>query len=322
MAARDPVLTEYAGLLRDLGRSRSSLDNFDHAARRFQRWLDAEKLTAAEVGPRDIMRYFNGGGRWDKYAAATKRLDYTMVKAAYRYAEDPDDGPPLVERTPFRRRVEPPKVELPKPKSPDVEALRKMKREASRLSWRHQLLFMLFVFTGMRSDEVARLTWEDIDLDEGIMEFKGAKTGKYRRVPLHPELRDLLSRCPTRDTKLRRRSVDMLSDKPAKVVMAEIGKRTGPVLWTSRGGHAYTAHSLRCVLVPAFAVDGWTSRMLGRRAVETTLARNGVDSTVRDELLGHAHRTMGAKHYQTVSDDDLKDAVSRMYQVETGGEGL
>jgi integrase len=240
MAARDPVLTEYAGLLRDLGRSRSSLDNFDHAARRFQRWLDAEKLTAAEVGPRDIMRYFNGGGHWDKYAAATKRLDYTMVKAAYRYAEDPDDGPPLVERTPFRRRVEPPKVELPKPKSPDVEALRRMKRDASRLSWRHQLLFALLVYTGMRTDEIARLCWEDIDLDEGMMEFQGAKTGKYRRVPLHPELRDLLSRVPACGTKVRQRKVDLLGDKPAKVFQAEIGERSGPVLWKSRGGSGAT----------------------------------------------------------------------------------
>ncbi|MBL9194332.1 MAG: tyrosine-type recombinase/integrase [Opitutaceae bacterium] len=51
----------------------------------------------------------------------------------------------------------------------------------------------LLVFTGMRVDEARRLTWGDVDFENGRIRVQGTKTDTSRRtIPMIPECRDFL----------------------------------------------------------------------------------------------------------------------------------
>lgn len=52
-------------------------------------------------------------------------------------------------------------------------------------------------FAGIRPTECSRLTWADIDLEDGIISVRGrqAKTGGTRHIELHPALRSWLTAC-------------------------------------------------------------------------------------------------------------------------------
>jgi integrase len=84
-------------------------------------------------------------------------------------------------------------------------------------------LYAVAVYTYARSNELAALTWDDVDLEHGVIhitksidretrEVKGTKTGTTRRLPIEPALAPVLLR-------LR-----------AEIVQAR-GKRAKHVLW-------------------------------------------------------------------------------------------
>jgi integrase len=66
-------------------------------------------------------------------------------------------------------------------------------------------LYAAAVYTYARSNELAALTWTDVDLDHGVIHItksidretrkvKGTKTGTTRRIPIEPALRQVLER--------------------------------------------------------------------------------------------------------------------------------
>jgi integrase/recombinase XerD len=49
--------------------------------------------------------------------------------------------------------------------------------------------------TGMRSDEIRRMRWEDVRFDQGAITIPKTKVHKPRTIPLHPELAEALRQC-------------------------------------------------------------------------------------------------------------------------------
>ncbi len=56
--------------------------------------------------------------------------------------------------------------------------------------WREywKLVFELYLYTGGRKEEIASLTWGDIDLDREVVVFRNTKASQEREVPLHPAI--------------------------------------------------------------------------------------------------------------------------------------
>ncbi len=52
--------------------------------------------------------------------------------------------------------------------------------------------------TGMRKNEILKLTWERIDLTHGFISLPKTKNGERRDVPINQTLRETLDRCPRR----------------------------------------------------------------------------------------------------------------------------
>lgn len=50
-------------------------------------------------------------------------------------------------------------------------------------------LVLTAVYTGMRLGEIERLTWDDIDFESGTITVLKSKSKKFRKIPLHKELR-------------------------------------------------------------------------------------------------------------------------------------
>jgi integrase len=60
--------------------------------------------------------------------------------------------------------------------------------------WTYYSLFGLLAVTGLRIGEALRLSCEDVNLKEGILNVCGTKFGKSRLVPVHPSTRSILMR--------------------------------------------------------------------------------------------------------------------------------
>ncbi len=79
--------------------------------------------------------------------------------------------------------------------SPDEESKRRaftvpeLKRilDVAEGEWAGMILFGLY--TGQRLGDIARLTWDNIDLEKNLLSFKTRKTGRQQILPLAPSLR-------------------------------------------------------------------------------------------------------------------------------------
>ena len=60
---------------------------------------------------------------------------------------------------------------------------------------RHRAMLLLSVKAGLRAKEIAGLTWEAVDLDQGYLRLSETKGRKPRTVPLAAVLRDALTAC-------------------------------------------------------------------------------------------------------------------------------
>ncbi|MHB8231965.1 MAG: site-specific integrase [bacterium] len=54
-------------------------------------------------------------------------------------------------------------------------------------------LISFLIFTGCRKGEALNLKWDDVDLKTGIIAIKGTKTKYDRHIPIHSQLKELLS---------------------------------------------------------------------------------------------------------------------------------
>jgi integrase len=77
--------------------------------------------------------------------------------------------------------------------------------ESKAIDVAFRALYAVAVYTYARSNELAALTWEDVDLEHGVIHItksvdretrkvKSTKTGTTRRIPIEPELAPLLRR--------------------------------------------------------------------------------------------------------------------------------
>lgn len=58
--------------------------------------------------------------------------------------------------------------------------------------WRERSLLCLSVKAGLRAKEIAGLTWEAIDFDQGVLRLSVTKGDKFREVPMHKLLSEVL----------------------------------------------------------------------------------------------------------------------------------
>lgn len=251
-----------------------SLLTYDRVGRLWGEWLAAHGVAVLDAKRVHVELFLDSTG----WAPRTQRTALAYLRAAYQYAIDSE----YLDRNPCRR------VTLPKPTQLVVRTipprvLREMK--AGVRDREDDLLFHLFAFTGMRTIEVRRLTWEDVSMADDTLHVHG-KGDKWRTVPIHPEL--------------RRRLVGRTWAHANAHVAA--GRR-GDMVTT--GGLHYRikrisgARDIRCHDF--------------RRTVASSLRANRVDPYVRDAIMGWSEGSMFASHYNAVSPEELQEGILRLY---------
>ena len=220
--------------------------------------------------------------------ASRRGVHWRTLHAAYRRAagkyklidEDPTDGLPL------------PPVRQTRPFAFSASDLRDIKAQISRpQDW---LSFHLLAYTGMRSIEVRRLRWDDINFVKNTLRVTGKQTRRgddERLVPIHPTLRAVLLEAPSV------LGQHVLRGRYTSSRAGEMISETGIATMIKRNVSSHVQRPAGDVCHPI------------RRAVASSLRRNGVDLDTIDKLLGWAPASMRARRYMDFEPADFSRAI-------------
>jgi integrase len=272
------IFEQYLTKLQRKNKSPHTIRAFTHAAKRLDDYLAAEGATAETASFIQLEDYFDSL----PYSPSTKATHLRYVQAAYNYAAKAGrlkHNPTL--------EVE---VPAPDPREPRIISGTELRsiRDSITLE-RDWIWFHLLAYTGMRRAELRSLKWDDGDEVESVLRLDQqtirvlGKGRKHRYVPIHPVLGDVLAEC--------RRSAGAFvvpsygAHGVAMDTIMEMSRRLHP---------KYTPHDYR-------------------RTVNTSLRRNGVQTEVRDRIMGWAATRTSDRFYDNVADAELQRAILRLY---------
>jgi integrase len=279
----DAIFEAYLAAQRRRRSSALTLKATTHALRATQRWLDENTIAASELTLLQCEDYFDE--LLERGAVSTVRRHLAYVRAAYRYGVRHD----LVGRDPT--------ADVRLPWLPDIEPATYSNGQlkaihASVRSECEEVAFFLFAFAGLRLGEAAGLRWDQVDFERWQLRLTG-KGGKFRLVPLHPALNEVLREQQARS---RPRELHVLSTISGQRLAARTLGRTVRVL------------------VDRAAVEVDSPCHAFRRTVATLMYEQGVRTRVIERIMGWAPRRMHERHYLRVADEPMHDAILGLYR--------
>jgi integrase len=169
--------------------------------------------------------------------------------------------------------VDRPGAEITRNRVLTADEMRAIWRAAGELGYPFGQFFQLALITGQRRDEVARMRWVDLNLDEALWTLppEATKAGRAHVVPLAPLAIQILAAMPRRAdspfvfTTRKRASISGFSKAKLRIDNAVTKARDGEAL------PPWTIHDLR-------------------RTAATEMARVGVSRFVIGRVLNHADR--------------------------------
>lgn len=221
----------------------------------------------------------------------TMHNDGVMLKSFFRWCKQRKliADSPMAEMT-FRKPILEPKGG---PSLAEIDRVLAAAKEPRRTQ------LALLAFAGLRSGELQRLERLDVDLAGGwihIVSRPGAetKTGRSRKVPIHPRLRIFLEAVP------KKPRTWFFEAPPSKKYPA--------------GGHGINTKRLNedflTILeklgLPTGRFDGYTIHSL-RHSFETISVNGGIPQRVIDTWMGHwSDRSMASVYYKLADDESQK----------------
>ena len=278
----DAIFEAYLAAQQRRRSSPLTIKTVEHTLRSAQRWLDEHQIAPSELTLLECEQYFDE--LLGRAAVATARRQLAYVRAAYRYGVRHD----LVERDPT--------VDVKLPRLPDIQPQTYSNDElraiyAAIRCEREEVAFYLFAFAGLRLGEVAELAWERVDFERWQLRLTG-KGGKFRLVPLHPALNDVLheqrARTSRQEHVLTRIDGRELSSNSLGRIVRGLVDRAG--VGIDSPSHAF------------------------RRTVATVMYEQGVRTRVIERIMGWAPRRMHERHYLRVADEPMHQAILGLYQ--------
>jgi integrase/recombinase XerD len=279
----DAIFEAYLAAQRRRRSSPLTIKATAQALRVTQRWLDEHEIPPAELSLLRCEEYFDQ--LLERGAVSTVRRHLAYVRAACRYGVRHD----LVERDPT--------ADVRLPWLPDIEPATyttgQLKAIHAAIRWdREEVAFFLLAFAGLRLGEAAALAWSQVDFDHGQIRLTG-KGGKFRLVPLHPVLDDVL-----REQQHRARPRDqhvLVSINGQRLAAATLGRTVRELV--DRAGVEIDS--------PSHAF---------RRTIATVMYEHGVRTRVIERIMGWAPRRMHERHYLRVADQPMHQAILTLYR--------
>lgn len=142
--------------------------------------------------------------------------------------------------------------------------------------------------TGMRQGEVHKLRWRHINLNTRIISFHGTETkeGNPKRIPIHKNLFPIFD------------------------IIGKVRSLTDDRIFKT------SSKSLRMPWVRALDKLRWSDPRPRfhdlRHTWKTNARRSGIDSEIREAILGHSNRSLDvSERYGIISDEELVQAIDR-----------
>jgi len=262
-------------------------------------------LNIAHIAPRDV-KLFRDGQLRAGLAGKTCNTAIKIIGAAFNAARRQG----LIQTNPVEALESLPHHSESKEVF-TVEQVGELLRAAPSEDWRGAML--LAYFTGARLQDVANMSWTDVDLSEKLIRFtprKTARTGKAICVPIHPQLESHLLHIAGQD------------NPKAFLFPSLAGRKTG-------GAHGLSKTFARIMDKAGIKADAARPRNGSGRAVSrlsfhsfrhgfnSMMANRGVAQEVRQKLTGHASPEVN-KLYTHHEVEPLRVAVNVIPSVRTG----
>ncbi|MGC8602701.1 MAG: tyrosine-type recombinase/integrase [Desulfomonilaceae bacterium] len=151
--------------------------------------------------------------------------------------------------------------------------------------WFQDMIWTAYL-TGMRRGEVHKLRWRHVNLNTRIITFHATETkeGQAKRVPIHKDLLPIFDRIG----KVRSLSDDRLFKSSQQSLRCPWARALDKLKWE---GPRPRFHDLR---------HTW----------KTNARRSGIDSEIREMIMGHADRKLDvSERYGIMGDDELVQAI-------------
>ena len=267
ISTREEVVEGFARLLQGEGRSPWTVKQYSFTARHFLSWLDKP---LPEVVPADLER-------WREYLVLQRGYAKSSVYASLRAVAA------LLRASHLRAAegVVPPKRPQKLPtflSESETEQL----LAAAAADAEDEALVRVLVYGGLRVGEVCRLSWDDVDREEGLLKVRAGKGDKDRFVVVEESTLASLDR-------LRRvREETPAGDLRVFPVSRETVERRVHALALEAGLHKHvTPHTLRHTLATALLRHGldlrFIQKQLGHASVATTQLYTHVDTDALKE---------------------------------------
>lgn len=290
---------DYGGFLKHMevrGYSAATRRTYGDLLMSLLEFLDEKGLELKAVGKDDLKAY-----EWwllgrkteatgEPWSVSTRSLHIRAVKMFFRWLESAgrilaDPGYVLKE----------PKRERPLPRAlreTEVERLLSTPDTKTREGARARAILEVFYSTGLRLSEMAGLTLEDVNIEEGWVRVNQGKGAKDRVVPLGPRAGQVLKGY-------------LANVRPLYVV----GKKEPKALWVSKDGVGLSSQVLRLV-VKQYAREaglskGVTTHVL-RHSFATHLVKHGAPVEAVSAMLGHSRLVM-TQRYVAVAAVEVKE---------------
>lgn len=184
-------------------------------------------------------------------------------------------------------------------------------------------MILMAVNCGFGNTDIGTLTWDSLDLDDGVLDTFRQKTGVARRCPLWPETTKALREVEA----LKRRPV-MPADK-GKVFINQNGvpyvreeavEKDGRIDGASVNDNIPQEFARLMLTIGIYTKNAKTKRPKsdGRgfyclRRTHRTWADDAKDANAADMIMGHAFETMGGSYVQGVPDVRLKAITDHVH---------
>ncbi|MCA9274596.1 MAG: site-specific integrase [Phycisphaerales bacterium] len=202
----------------------------------------------------------------------------------------------------------------------ELGRLLEVARERGREAW-----YLAAALAGLRRGDLVRLTWSDIDFEQGVITIRGGKAKRVDQVPMHPQLEDALRDRLREARALPRAKVfssavtsrtqlldflraglareEVVTDEQGKPIMVGQGKRQRPktrIVTEDEDGRVIDLHALRTTL-------------------GTQLARAGVAPQIAQKIMRHGDYRTTLKHYTVLGLSDTSKAVGEIPSIKSPG---
>lgn len=173
------------------GYSKMTIDNYMRDLRQLIEFNGFKDVEVEEIETKHIVGFLNNVIQ--KYSAKTRNRKAYAIKSFYKYLKkygmvnnNPAD---IIEAVKVEEKTEPVYLK----KNEIKKLLKTINSNNSTNADRDEAIIKTLIFTGLRVSELADLSIDNLDFEEGLIKFTG-KGNKERIVPLHEEVKKAINR--------------------------------------------------------------------------------------------------------------------------------